>query len=171
MRARWRRRIALAATALAAGGCAGPRVELAHGTFRAPQLFRVTVPGGEWTVARASESELELRHGATRAGILANADCGSALAGQDLAMLARRLFVGLQARDTLSNGAATVAGLPAIHATLQARVMGEDERMRVEAYVMKDDRCVYDLVYVAPAGAFAARRDDFQRFVESFVTE
>src|SRR5215470_13644853 len=101
MRARWRRRFGVVATALALSGCAGPRVELAHGVFRAPTLFRVTVPGPDWTVARASESELELRHAAARAGILANAECGEATARRDLAMLARGLFVGLRARETV----------------------------------------------------------------------
>jgi hypothetical protein len=171
MRARWRRRLALAATALAASGCAVSRPQLSDGVFRAPELFRVAVPGDDWTVTRAGASELELRHPASRAGILANADCGPGTAREELPRLARRLFVGLRARDTVTNGAATLAGRPAVHAVLEARVPGEEERMRVEAYVMKDDRCVYDLVYVAPAGAFAARRDDFQRFVESFVKE
>ena len=171
MRARWRRRFALAATALVASGCAGQRPDLAHGVFRAPQRFRVAVPGPEWTVARAGDTDLELRHPATRAGMLANVECGAATARQDLPRLARRLFVGLRARDTLANGAATLGGEPAVHAVLEAGVTGDDERMRIEAYVMKDERCVYDLVYVAPSSVFDERRADFQRFVESFAKE
>ena len=171
MRARWRRRFSVAAAALALVGCAGPRGVLEDGVFRAPKLFRVTVPGAEWTVARANESKLELRHPATRAGILANAECGVEPARQELAVLVRRLFVGLRARDTLDNGVATLGGSPAVHAVMEAEVTGEAERMRVEAYVTKDERCVYDLVYVAPAAAFAERHGDFQRFVESFVRE
>ena len=77
MRIRWRRRFNVAATALVVVGCAGPRADLQHGVFRAQNLFRVTVPGAEWTVARATASELELRHPATRAGILANVECGA----------------------------------------------------------------------------------------------
>ena len=83
----------------------------------------------------------------------------------------KRQVVGLRARDTLENGLARVGGLLAAHAVLEAQVTGEDERVRVEAYVLKDDRCVYDLVYVAPTSVFAERRPDFQRFVESFVRE
>ena len=86
-------------------------------------------------------------------------------------MLAWRLFVGLRGRDLLDNGVATLGGLPAVHAVMEAQVTGENERMRLEAYVTKDGRCVYDLVYIAPAAAFAARHDDFQRFVESFARE
>jgi hypothetical protein len=169
MRARWRRRLGVAAAALVLGGCATAHVE--RGVFRAPTLFRVVVPGPEWEVATANGSELELRHRGTRSGMLANAECGAEPARRELALLARRLFVGLRARAMLQNGAATVGGLPAAHAVMEAQVTGEDERMRVEAYVVKDGRCVYDLVYVAPADAFEARRGDFQRFVESFAKE
>jgi hypothetical protein len=160
----------VAATALALASCAGPRVELQHGVFRAPKLFRVTVPGADWTVMRATDSELELRHSATGAGILANVECGPAPARQELAVLARRLFVGLRARETLDNGVTTLGGLPAVHASMEAQVT-DNERMRLEAYVTKDEQCVYDLVYVAPTAVFAERHEDFRRFVESFARE
>jgi hypothetical protein len=167
----WRRRVGVAATALVLSGCASTGVRVENGVFRAPTLFRVTVPGPEWDVATASRAELELRHRGTRAGILANAECGEELAGRDLAVLARRLFVGLRGREVLENGAATVGGVPAVRAVMDAQVTGEEERMRVEAYVVKDGRCVYDLVYVAPGATFEAQRPDFRRFVESFVRE
>ncbi|SRR6266851_3010359 len=167
----WRRRIGVAATALVLSGCAstGPRVE--NGIFRAPDLFRVTVPGPDWDVATASRADLELRHRGTRAGIIANAECGDELARRDVDLLARRLFVGLRGRQVIENGTATVGGAPAVHAVMDARVTGADDPVRLEAFVVKDGRCVYDLVYVAPAAAFAERRSDFQRFVESFVRE
>jgi hypothetical protein len=38
----------------------------------------------------------------------------------------------------------------------------------VEAVVIKGDRCVYDLLYVAPVAAFETGRGDFRAFVESF---
>jgi hypothetical protein len=86
-------------------------------------------------------------------------------------VLARRLFIGLRGREVLENGAATLGGAPAVRAELEAQVSGTDDRVRLEAYVMKDARCVYDLVYAAPAATFAERRPDFQRFLESFVRE
>ena len=165
-----RRTGAAVATALVLGACAtaGPRVE--NGIFRAPGLFRAAMPGPEWTVT-TSKAELELRYRGSRAGILANAECGEDIARRDLPALARRLFVGLRGRQVLQNGTVTVAGAPALHAVVEAGVSGDDERMRMEAYVVKDARCVFDLVYVAPADDFAARRADFQRFVDSFVRE
>jgi hypothetical protein len=167
----WRRRIGVAATALALSGCATSGVRLDNGVFRAPDRFRVTVPGPEWDVAAASGAELELRHRGARAGIFANAECGAEPARRDLAVLARRLFVGLRGRQVLENGAATVDGVPALRTVIDAQVTGEEERVRMEAYVVKDGRCVYDLVYVAPVAGFAERRADFGRFVESFARE
>ncbi|MBM3219093.1 MAG: hypothetical protein FJZ38_10515 [Candidatus Rokubacteria bacterium] len=166
-----RRRIGVALTALALAGCAsaGPRIE--NGVFRAPALFRVAVPGPEWEVAAASRAELELRHRGGEAGIFANVECGEEAARRDVGVLARRLFLGLRDRRVVENGAATLDGAPAARAVIDARVAGRDEPLRLEAYVMKDVRCVYDLVYAAPPAVFGARRADFQRFVESFARE
>lgn len=168
---RWHWHLAVGATALALSGCvtAGPRVE--HGVFRAPPFFRVTLPGPEWGVATASGAELELRHRGTRAGILVNVECGEELGRRDLTVLRRRLFLGLREREPLENGHATVGGMPAVRSMMDAEVVDQDERMRVEAYVAKDGQCVYDLVYVAPAATFAERQPDFQRLVDSFVRE
>jgi hypothetical protein len=168
---RWRWVGAAAATALVLGACATARPRVENGVFRAPERFRVTVPGPGWDVASASRADLELRHRESRAGIFVNVDCGEATARPDVSLLARRLFIGLREREVLENGAATLGGAPAVRAVIEAQVAGDDERMRLEAYVMKDARCVYDLVYAAPAAVFAAQREDFQRFVESFVKE
>ena len=157
--------------AVVLSGCAstGPRVE--NGVFRVPERFRVTVPGPEWEVATASGAELELRHRAAGAGIFTNVECGDGAARPDVTVLARRLFVGLRDREVLENGTATVGGAPAVRAVMEAHVSGTNDRVRLEAYVMKDARCVYDLVYVAPAATFPERRPDFQRFLDSFARE
>jgi hypothetical protein len=36
---------------------------------------------------------------------------------------------------------------------------------------VKDGRCVYDLLYVAPPASFESSRGDFERFVGSFAAE
>ena len=43
--------------------------------------------------------------------------------------------------------------------------------MRIESLSMKDGRCLYDFLYVAPRATFEATRADFARFVDSFRTE
>ena len=44
-------------------------------------------------------------------------------------------------------------------------------RVRIESYTVKNDRCVYDLLYVASPAAFDSSRADFERFVDSFTAE
>jgi hypothetical protein len=59
----------------------------------------------------------------------------------------------------------------ATHTVLEGRMQKSDDRMRIESYVVKGDRCVWDLIYAAEPGVFDATRVDFQRLVESFVTD
>ena len=171
MRPTWARRVGVAAAALTLASCAtpGPRVE--QGVFRVSEQFRVTVPGPQWEAVSNARADLELRHRAGDAGMLANAECGGGYARADLRALTRRLFVGFRGREVLERGPAEVAGMPAAHAVIEGGVAGEDRRVRVEAFIIKSEGCVYDLVYVAPADAYAERRADFERFVASFVKE
>ena len=158
-----------AALTLVACATAGPRIE--RGVFRVPEQFRVTVPGPQWEAVSNGRADLELKHRGGDAGLLANAECGAGYARADLRALTRRLFVGFRGREVLERGAAEVAGLPAAHAVIEGGVAGEEQRVRVEAFIIKNGGCVYDLVYVAPADAYVERRPDFERFVASFVKE
>jgi hypothetical protein len=167
----WARRAGVAAAALALVACASPGPRIERGTFRVPERFRISVPGPQWEAVSEARADLELRHHAGDAGLLANAECGGRHARADLRGLTRRLFVGFRGREVLETGVTEVAGLPAAHAVVEGRVTGEERRVRVEAFIIKTEGCVYDLVYVAPTDAFAERRPDFERFVASFVKE
>lgn len=171
MRPAWARRVGVAAAGLTLAACAtsGPRIE--SGVFRVQEQFRITVPGPQWDAISEGRADLELKHRAGDAGLMANAECGVRYARVDLRVLTRRLFVGFRDRDVLERGTAQVAGLPAAHAVIEGAVAGEARRVRVEAFIIKTGECVYDLVYVAPADAYAERRPDFERFVASFVKE
>ena len=164
-----RRRFGVALAALTLAACATASVP--DTVFRVPERFRVTLPGAGWETTPMDNVELALRHRDSGAGIFANVECGEGAARRDLGLLALQLFVGLRERERLENGPATVGGAPAAHAVIEAQASGTDGRVRLEAYVMKDERCVYDLVYVAPPHAFEAQRPDFRRFVESFAKE
>jgi hypothetical protein len=54
---------------------------------------------------------------------------------------------------------------------LEGRMQDGGDRVRIESYTLKDERCVYDLLYVAAPGAFDDWRADFRRFVDSFAGE
>jgi hypothetical protein len=157
------------AVVVVAAGCAGKRFE--NGMFHSGSGYRVALPGPAWVVAEGGQAELELRHRAVPAGMLVNAACDGAATGRSFAVLTRHLLIGLRDRTVLASDEVGVNGQRAGRTVVEGRLAGRDQRVRVEAYVLKDGRCVYDLLYVAPPEAFDALRADFEAFVQSFTTE
>jgi len=165
-----RRALALATAALAVSACAGKHIE--HGVFHAPSGYRVALPAdGEWRVVEDSRADLELRHRTTPAGMLVNGVCDPAVARRGPDALARDLLLSLRDRVELEHGEVPVNGRVAAHRLVEGRPRRSDERVRVESYTVRGDRCVYDLMFVAPPEAFDAERAEFHRFVESFSGE
>ena len=158
-----------AALALLFGACAARRI--IDGVYRAPSGYRVTLPGPAWEVAPESRADLELRHRTAPVGMLANAVCDRAVARREWDVLARHLLIGMRDREVVEAGETPVNGRVASHRVLEGRMRQTDDRVRVESYTLKGDRCVYDLLYVAAPAAFDTWRGDFRRFVESFTGE
>ena len=170
MSAAVRRAMALAAATLALGACAGKRIE--HGVFHAPSGYRVALPpDGAWRIVDDSRADLELRHRTAAAGMLVNGACDPGMARRGPEVLARHLLMGLRDRVELERGEVPVNGRVASHRLLEGRMRQSDERVRVEIYTLRGERCVYDLLFVAEPQAFDAGRSDFRRFVESFSGE
>ncbi|MGH7303603.1 MAG: hypothetical protein ACRELZ_09955, partial [Candidatus Rokuibacteriota bacterium] len=68
-----RARLALVlAGVLALTGCAGRRIE--NGVYHSPKGYRLSLPGSEWSVAKESKADLELRHQDGMAAMLVNAE-------------------------------------------------------------------------------------------------
>jgi len=160
--------LALAA-AIAFTACAGRRIE--NGVYHSEKGYRLTLPGAEWTVATDSKADLELRHQDGLAAMLANAECDERATSRSAGLLLGQLLIGLQDRATIEQNEVSVNGLAAVHRVLDGRVVPDGAPTRIEAYVLTDDRCVYDFAYAAPPTAFEAWRGDFRRFVESFAKE
>jgi hypothetical protein len=157
------------ATIVLVSGCAVQRID--HGVYHSPKGYRVEIPGGEWAPVRDSPADVEFRHRVTPAGMAANASCEPATARRPARALAQQLFIGVRERQVIERGERPVAGRPAVHTVLEGRLEGSGDRVRIETLVLKDDRCVYDLMYAASPAAFAELRADFARFVESFGTD
>lgn len=154
--------------AAALAGCAGKRIE--HGVFHSPKGYRIAVPAG-WAPALDGRADLELRRPDEEAGMLVNAACDAGALRRGADVLVRYPLFGLRDRAILEKGAVSLDGRPAAHTVVEGRMRGEDERVKVELYVVKGERCVYDFLYVAPPATFDTRRPDFQRFVETFAME
>jgi hypothetical protein len=157
------------ALALALGACAGRRI--VDGVYHAPSGYRVTLPGSAWDLAADSRADLELRNRTAPAGMLANAVCDPAVARRGGGVLVQHLLLGMRDRAMIEANETPVKGRVAWHRLLEGRMRGSDERVRIESYTVKGDRCVYDLLYVASPDAFEAWQADFQRFVGSFSGE
>jgi len=158
----------LAALALMPG-CAVPRID--RGVYHSAKGYRVEIPGGQWAPVAASPADLELRHRSSSAAMAANAVCESSVARRPTRALARQLSIGIRERHVIEHGEIEVAGRSAVHAVVDGRLEGSDDRVRIETLVLTDERCVYDLMYAAPPAAFPELRSDFARFVESFRTD
>lgn len=157
------------AVGLLLGGCAVRRIT--DGVFRSAKGYRVTVPGPAWSVVESSQADLELRHAGGRAGMLVNAVCESRKATQPARVLTRRLLIGLRDREVIERGPVSVNGRGGTRVVVEARAGEAGPRVRIETVTVADTRCVYDLIYAAPAAAFAREHADFDRFVASFVRE
>jgi hypothetical protein len=150
-------------------GCAGRRIE--NGVYHSDKGYRLTLPGPDWSVAADSKADLELRHQDGLAAMLANAECDDRAKSRSAGLLLGQLLIGLHDRATIEQNEVSVNGQQALHRVLDGRVAADGAPTRIEAYVLKDQGCVYDFAYAAPPASFEAWRADFSRFVESFAKE
>ena len=155
---------------LVGAGCASRQLESGD-TFSSPKGYSVKLPAGRWEVDREGRADVALRRPSASAGMLVNAACDGGAARRSLESLARQLLVGVHDRRVLENGEVTVNGRAAAHAVLEARAGDGAAPMRIEMYVIKAGRCVYDFLYAAPPATFETGREDFQNLVESLRTE
>jgi hypothetical protein len=150
-------------------GCAGRRIE--NGVYHSDKGYRLTLPGPDWSVTADSKADLELRHQDGLAAMLANAECDDRAKSRSAGLLLGQLLIGLHDRATIEQNEVSLDGRQALHRVLDGRVAADGAPTRIEAYVLKDQSCVYDFAYAAPPAAFEAWRADFRRFVESFAKE
>jgi len=155
----------VAAAALALGACAGKRIE--HGIYHARSGYHVALPGEGWDVVEHSRADLELRQRGAPAGMLVNALCDARVARHGWDVLTRQLLLGLRERVIVETDDVPVNSRVALHRLLEGRMRDSDERVRIESYTLKNDRCLY----VAAPEAFEGGQPAFHRFVESFREE
>ena len=146
-------------------GCAGGSIE--RGVFHSDKGYRVTLPAGGWQVDREPRADLALKRGGPEGGMLVDATCDARSVERPLRLLSRYLVFGLVHRSVVEEAPVEIAGREGLRQVVRGQREGTD--VEVEAVVLKDRRCVYDFLYVAPAPAFAEGRPAFRAFVESFA--
>ena len=146
--------------------CAGQRIE--HGAFHSPKGYRVMIPPGDWVVVHDSRADLELRHGSEPVAMAVNASCDDRRPHGSLGILARHLLIGLRDRATITTERTSVNGTVAERGIVEGRLGESGDPMRVEVYVMRDARCLYDFVYAAHPAKFSAWEPAFRHLVDTF---
>ena len=157
------------AAVLVASGCALKRIE--NGVYHSSKGYRVAIPNAEWTLVDEGPADLTLRHRGWAAGMAVNAACEGTARRRPAGVLARQLQIGLRDRRTIERATVEVAGRAASRTVVEGRLEDSPASVRIESVAMTDERCLYDLLYVAPPATFEAARADFTRFVDSFRTE
>jgi hypothetical protein len=77
----------------------------------------------------------------------------------ELAILARHLLIAFERKEILSQGGVQVDGREAVKTLLEGWVDGTE--IMAEAYVVKGDGVVYDIIFWAPREAFPRTVDAF----------
>ncbi len=151
---------------LGGSACSAGRIE--GGVFYSGKGYRVALPPGSgWEVAADGPADLLLRRPGSRVGIVVNATCEGRAPTRPLAVLSRHLAFGVRGREVLERGETTVAGHPAFRTLFEGQL--DDVPVQVEAYVVKGEGCVYDLMYAAPPAEFAAGAEEFRAVLGSFA--
>ncbi len=149
------------AASLALGGCGPGRI--AGGLFTNEQAgYRVPLPPPAWAIAARPEADLVLRRTDGAATIAIATRCGPPADGP-LPSLSRHLFFGLRDREIAAGAERSVDGVPALQTTLVATLEGRP--VAVSAVVMRRDRCVFDLMYVAAPEVFPEHLPTFEGIV------
>jgi hypothetical protein len=150
-------------------GCRSATVE--NGRYASPKGYAVAVPSPGWTVVAQDEADMEWQRTSPSARMLVHGSCEDGTPRRTLPVLARQLMMGVRDRTVIEKGELTIAGRPTGHVVVEGRSVDGPERVRIEAFVVKDTRCVYDFLYAAPVDVFEASRADFRRVVDSLTLE
>jgi len=128
--------------------------------------FRIPILRDGWRQLEAEGAELafQAEPGGQVAALFVSCEERQAT---PLRILARQLFFGISPKRVVSQQMITLNGTDAIHTVLTGHLRATD--VMVSSYVAKDDRCAYDLVYVASPEAFQDRLPEFERFVQGWT--
>ena len=148
-------------------GCATGSIE--RGVYQSDKGYRVTLPAEGWQVDRAQRADLALKRQAPEGGMLVDATCDPRTVNRPLRVLVRYLAFGLTRRSVVEEEPVTVAAREGLRQVIRGTRDGAD--VEVEAVSVKDSRCVYDFLYVAPPPAFSEGQPAFRAFVQSLSVE
>jgi hypothetical protein len=152
---------------LVIAACGGS--SLKGSVYRADGLaFRLGETPPTWQRITVTNTRLAFRDEAAESTILVNGRCGKD--GDDVPLLAltQHLFISFTERETVEQKVVPMDGREAMHTVLRAKLDGVPKVF--DAYVLKKDGCVYDLVGIWAVGQFEQHRAPFEAFAGGFHT-
>jgi hypothetical protein len=142
---------ALAALALLGASCASPfdgRIYRGDG-----YTFQVASPPTEWRPLEVTGAALAFEESDAGGQILVNARCDRDGDDVSLRSLTQHLFLRFTEREIVSEELTPFDGREALRTEVTAKLDGVPRRFIV--WVLKKDRCVYDLLYVGASESAA----------------
>jgi hypothetical protein len=157
----------LALVTLTAAGCGSAPARLSGGVYRAKDTaFRLGPTLRHWQ-PQSSDADVAFYEPSLDAVMMANSDCSSER-DPPLSVATNTLMMGFTDRQITSEEVVSLDGRDALHRRMRAKLDGVP--LAIEAYVLKKDGCIYDLVYLSPPDSAALGAPDFHRFVAGFST-
>jgi hypothetical protein len=155
------------AFALGVGGCTGAAFNgsVYHGSGYA---FRIPPPPASWKRIEVDGQALSFVDETNGTLIAASGRCK--VDGEDVPLrsLVQHLFIQFTERDVVSEEVVPFDGREALHTVVIAKLDGIPKQFDV--WVLKKDRCVYDLYCIADPADFNDAVGPFREFVQGFAT-
>jgi hypothetical protein len=131
--------------------------------------FRLGETPSAWRRITVTNTRLAFRDEQAEATILVNGRCGKD--GDDVPLLAltQHLFMNFTEREILEQTVVPMDGREAMHTVMRAKLDGVPKFFN--AYVLKKDGCVYDLVGIWAVDKFEPYRAAFEGFAAGFHTQ
>ena len=156
-------RILLAAAALLAAGCA--HGEIRDGVYHAPKdRYAIGLPPGTWDRLEVDGTDLAISPADRSASILTSTLCGRYTRAR-LEILSRSLFVGLVDRRVREDGSVKLPAGEAYRIVLEGRMNGTP--IAAEAYTLREDRCLFDFIYLAAPDRFGSGVEAFRTMMRT----
>ena len=121
-----------------------------------------------WQRIKQPDAALAFRDADSGGSILVTARCGMNEDDVPLGALTQHLFIDFTKREIEEQTVVPFDGREAMHTMMTADFDGV--AMRYDAWVMKKDGCVYDILYFAPPARFERGRPAFDELVRGFTT-
>lgn len=128
--------------------------------------FRVANPPPSWRPMRATGAALAYEDPPAAGKILVSARCDRDGEDVPLKSLTQHLFIRFTDRVTHSEDVVPFDGREALRTDISAKLDGVQFRFLV--WVLKKDRCVYDLLYFAPPERFEQGAAAFEAWTHGF---